>query len=56
MERIISAKIAYCREQLDQYANKPGSNNKEQWMYWLGCLRTWEEVQKLVADDSRVNA
>lgn len=56
MERIINAKIAYCREQLNQYANKQGRENKEQWMYWIGCLRTWEEALELVQADSRAKA
>lgn len=50
MEVYIKAKIAYCKERGDEYANKPGRKNHEQWMYWFGALRAWEEMLTMIRD------
>lgn len=50
MEVYIRAKIAYCKEQGEQYANKHGRENHEQWRYWLGALRAWEEILEMVSN------
>lgn len=48
METYIKAKIAYCKERGEQYANKHGMENHEQWRYWLGALRAWEEMLEMI--------
>ena len=50
MEVYIKAKIAYCKERGDEYANKPGRKNHEQWMYWFGVLRAWEEMLEMLSN------
>lgn len=50
METYIKAKIAYCKERGDEYANKPGRKNHEQWMYWFGALRAWEEMLEMLSN------
>lgn len=50
METYIKAKIAYCKELGDEYANKPGRKNHEQWMYWFGALRAWEEMLEMLSN------
>ena len=50
MEVYIKAKIAYCKERGDEYANKPGRKNHEQWMYWFGALRAWEEMLEMLSN------
>lgn len=27
---------------------KPGRKNHEQWMYWFGALRAWEEMLEMI--------
>ena len=50
MEAYIKAKIAYCKERGEQYANKHGRGNHEQWRYWLGALRAWEEMLEMLSN------
>ena len=50
MEVYIKAKIAYCKERGDSMQNKPGRKNHEQWMYWFGALRAWEEMLEMLSN------
>ena len=46
MEKYLAQQIAHCIEKIDENANREGEASANQWHYWQGALKAYQNMAK----------